>query len=68
MGREKNEKDKEVDMQSVVIKDLMGIVADERRRERHPMYLRTVLKEYLQVFILNFIYTHPRYSKKIIFE
>ena len=54
MGREKNEKDKEVDMQSVVIKDLMEIVGDERRRERHPMYLRTVLKEYLQVFILNF--------------
>jgi predicted nucleotidyltransferase component of viral defense system len=67
MGRKKNEIYKEDFMQSIVMHDLIEIVRQEKERKHHPLYIRTVLKEYLQVYILNFVYTHPPYMNRFIF-
>lgn len=54
-------------MQSIIKKNLINIVSEEKEKGSNPMYIRSKLKEYLQVYMLNFIFTHPKYSKIFIF-
>lgn len=54
-------------MQSIIKKKLIKIVSEEKENGSNPMYIRSKLKEYLQVYMLNFIFTHPKYSKIFIF-
>lgn len=54
-------------MQSIILKNLTQIVEDEKNRGRNNLYIRSALKEYLQVYMLNFIYTHQKYSKIFVF-
>lgn len=67
MGRKKNEKNRENTMQSIITQNLADIVENEKTKGRNPLYIRSALKEYLQVYMLNFIYTHKEYSKIFLF-
>jgi predicted nucleotidyltransferase component of viral defense system len=51
----------------MIYKELEKIVQDQKERGNSKLYIRNVLKEYLQVYILNYIYTSPKYSKELIF-
>ncbi|MBI1871421.1 MAG: nucleotidyl transferase AbiEii/AbiGii toxin family protein [Chlamydiae bacterium] len=51
----------------MIIKELEKIVREEQEKGMLNSYIRNVLKEYLQVYILYFIYTSKEYSKKMIF-
>ena len=67
MGGKKNEKNRENIMQSIITQNLADIVIREKNKGRNPLYIRSALKEYLQVYMLNFIYTHKEYSKIFLF-
>lgn len=51
----------------MIDKDLERIVETEREKGHRPDYIKNTLKEYLQVILLFFVYTHPRYNKNLIF-
>ena len=51
----------------MIYKELEKIVVDNRRNGLATLYIRNLLKEYLQIYILNYIYTNPEYNKKLIF-
>jgi predicted nucleotidyltransferase component of viral defense system len=51
----------------MIYKELEKIVQDQKERGNSKLYIRNILKEYLQVYILNYIYTSPKYSKELIF-
>lgn len=51
----------------MIYKELEKIVLENRRSGQSDMYIRNLLKEYLQIYILNYIYTTKEYSKNLIF-
>lgn len=51
----------------MIYKELEKIVIAERAKGNSELYIRNLLKEYLQVYVLNYIYTNPDYSKELIF-
>jgi hypothetical protein len=51
----------------MIIDELQHIVLQSKQNKLSDLYIRSLLKEYLQVYILNFIYTHKKYSSTFIF-
>lgn len=51
----------------MIYKEFEKIVLDGGRSGYSDLYIRNLLKEYLQVYILNYIYTEGEYSKELIF-
>jgi predicted nucleotidyltransferase component of viral defense system len=51
----------------MLIKYLQEILINEKQRGANQLYQRSALKEYLQVVVLNFIYTNAEYKDKLIF-
>jgi predicted nucleotidyltransferase component of viral defense system len=51
----------------MIYKELEKIVVDERKKGSSELYIRNLLKEYLQVYALNYIYTTSEYTKELIF-
>lgn len=51
----------------MIYKELEKIIQGQKERGNSKLYIRNILKEYLQVYILNYIYTSPKYSKELIF-
>lgn len=51
----------------MIYQNLKKIVQQERLKGTHLPYIRSLLKEYLQVYVLYFIYTSRQYSKNLIF-
>lgn len=51
----------------MIIEELKQIVESEGEKETPPLYLRNLLKEYLQVYLLYFIYTSSEHSRNFIF-
>ena len=51
----------------MIYKELEKIVQDQEERGNSKLHIRNVLKEYLQVYVLNYIYTSPKYSEELIF-
>ena len=51
----------------MIYKELEKIVVNERKKGSSELYIRNLLKEYLQVYALNYIYTTPEYTKELIF-
>ena len=51
----------------MIYKELEKIVFENRRLGKSDMYIRNLLKEYLQIYVLNFIYTSTQYNKELIF-
>lgn len=51
----------------MIIEELKQIVESEREKETPLLYLRNLLKEYLQIYLLHFIYTSSEHSRNFIF-
>ena len=51
----------------MIYKELERIVIENKRNDRSTLYIRNLLKEYLQIYVLNYIYTNPKYNKELIF-
>lgn len=51
----------------MIYQELEKIVQQERLRKTHLSYIQILLKEYLQVYVLYFIYTSKKYGKNLIF-
>jgi predicted nucleotidyltransferase component of viral defense system len=51
----------------MIYKELEKIVIGNKRAGQSELYIRNLLKEYLQIYILNYIYTNKKYSKNLIF-
>ena len=51
----------------MILDDVKQIITKEREKNSSDLYIKTAIKEYLQIYVLNFIYTHPVYSKNFIF-
>ena len=47
--------------------ELERIVADEETKGSSGIYIRNVLKEFLQAYVLYYIYTQKKYNKNLIF-
>jgi predicted nucleotidyltransferase component of viral defense system len=51
----------------MIYKEVEKIVIENRRAGQSELYIKNLLKEYLQIYILNYIYTNEKYSKNLIF-
>jgi len=51
----------------MVVDELKNIVAKTRQQNKTNVYTRSLLKEYLQTYVLNFIYLNPEYNRNFIF-
>ncbi len=51
----------------MILAELKNIVEVERIKKSQNSYIRNILKEYLQMYVLFFIYTNLRYQKNLIF-
>jgi predicted nucleotidyltransferase component of viral defense system len=51
----------------MIIQELKNIVQSENKKDTWEPYIRSLLKEYLQVYVLYFIYTAKKYQKNLIF-
>lgn len=51
----------------MIQEELGRIAGQELDRGSRPEYIRNLLKEYLQVYVLFFVYTSPEYNKRLIF-
>jgi predicted nucleotidyltransferase component of viral defense system len=51
----------------MILEELKKIVREQQRAGRSENYIRNALKEYLQVYVLYFIYTTPQYRQNLIF-
>jgi predicted nucleotidyltransferase component of viral defense system len=51
----------------MIHKELEKIVTEERMKGNSDIYIRNLLKGYLQVYALNYIYTTSEYAKELIF-
>lgn len=51
----------------MIYRELERVFQEERQRGANSSYIRNALKEYLQVYVLYFIYTSKEYSKNLIF-
>jgi len=51
----------------MILKELDKILAEERAKGSSDIYIRNLLKEYLQIYILYYIYTKQEYNKNLIF-
>ena len=51
----------------MIYKELEKIVIEEKAKGSLNNYTLNVLKEYLQVYVLNYLYTNSKYNKNLIF-
>lgn len=47
--------------------ELKKIVAEENQKDSNPLYICNLLKEYLQIYVLYFIFTSKKYKDNLIF-
>jgi len=51
----------------MIIKYISELVKKEKQKGFSDLYIKTTVKEYLQVLVLNYIYTSKEYKSKLIF-
>lgn len=51
----------------MIIEELKSLIGRPELRNKSNLYIRNLLKEYLQIYVLNFIYLNPKYSKVFVF-
>lgn len=51
----------------MILKELSNIVREQQESGRREAYIRNAIKEFLQVYLLFFIYTSPKYRERLIF-
>lgn len=51
----------------MILEEIKSLINKSSSTNKSNLYLRSLIKEFLQVYILNFIYLNPQYSKVFIF-
>lgn len=51
----------------MIVEELKNIISLGQKQRRSGLYIRSLLKEYLQVYVLNYIYLDSLYNKNFIF-
>lgn len=51
----------------MIVEELQAIVTKAKRHRVLPLYIKSMLKEHLQAYVLNFIYQHRLYNKLFVF-
>ncbi len=51
----------------MILNYIQKIVQEQQDRGANPLYIRSAVKEYLQIIVLNFIYTSKEYKANLIF-
>ncbi len=51
----------------MIVRELKRILDEERSRNSLNSYIRNTLKEYLQAYVLYFVYTHSTFRQNLIF-
>ena len=54
-------------MASMIINELKEIIREQTQKGFSDAYIRNALKEYLQVYVLNYLYTTDQYKQSLIF-
>jgi hypothetical protein len=51
----------------MIVEELRSITSKSLLQKKSVLYTKSLLKEFLQIYVLNFIFLHPLYSKIFIF-
>lgn len=51
----------------MIIEEMRSLINKPGVQNKSNLYIRSLLKEFLQIYVLNFIYLNPRYSKVFVF-
>lgn len=51
----------------MIVKELQGLVDQNRNKQQNPSFIKNLLKEYLQSYLLNFIFLNKQYNQTFIF-
>lgn len=51
----------------MIVEELKSLINKQNIQTRSSLYVRSLLKEFLQVYVLNFIYLSPQYNKIFLF-
>ena len=51
----------------MIIEELKSLINSSSIQNKSNLYIRSLLKEFLQVYVLNFIYLNPNYNKNFLF-
>jgi len=51
----------------VIVKELQVLVDQNRNNQQNPSFIKNLLKEYLQSYLLNFIFLNKQYNQAFIF-
>ena len=51
----------------MIIEEMQFIVNKAQQQNKTNLYIRSLLKEYLQIYVLNFVYLNPKYNKIFLF-
>ncbi len=51
----------------MILNYIKEIILEERAKESNPLYIRSVIKEYLQILVLQYIYTSNDFKSNLIF-
>lgn len=54
-------------MANMIINELKEIIREQTQKGFSDAYIRNALKEYLQVYVLNYLYTTDQYKQSLIF-
>lgn len=51
----------------MIVQELKSLISAQSIKNKPNLYIRSLLKEFLQVYVLNFIYLNPKYNKLFLF-
>ena len=51
----------------MIVEELKSLINKAGTQNKSSLYIRSLLKEYLQIYVLNFMYLNPKYNKIFVF-
>jgi len=51
----------------MIVQELKSLLDRQANSNKSSLYVRSLLKEFLQIYVLNFIYLNPKYNKNFLF-
>lgn len=51
----------------MIIEEMRSLINKSGVQNKSSLYIRSLLKEFLQIYVLNFIYLNPKYNKGFVF-
>lgn len=51
----------------MIIEEMKSLINKQSIQNKSNLYIRSLLKEFLQIYVLNFVYLNPLYSKVFVF-